>query len=242
MDGTDREGSVGKRVDDPAGDGADTGEAMPAGGAVGEVTVGAGPEVGAEPFARPAAAGGRRWVRWAWFGVLVAVAGLAALVLGTGFGRDPRVVDSAHLDQPAPPLVGATLAGGRFDLADYDGQVRVVNVWASWCAACEQEHPELIRAARRLQDRPVQFVGLNVQDDPDDARGMLDEMGHNPYPSVVDEDGSLAIDWGVFGVPETFLVDGDGVVRAKQTGPVTEQWLLDAVGALLAANDPGAGP
>lgn len=232
---------MGQRVDDPVGDAADAGEAIRFGEGT-EATADPRAEVGAEPFARPAAAAGRRWVRWTWFGVLVAVAGLAALVLGTGFGRDPSVVESTLLDQPAPPLRGATLAGGQFDLAVYDGQVRVVNVWASWCAACEQEHPELIRAARRLDGQPVQFVGLNVQDDPDDARAMLDEMGHNPYPSVVDRDGRIAIDWGVFGVPETFLVDRDGMVRAKQTGPVTEQWLLDAVGALLAADDPGAGP
>lgn len=230
---------MGKRVDGPAGYSGALGQGMPVGEAVSETTVDAKPEVGAEPFARPAASGGRRWVRWVSFGLLVAVAGVTAVVLGTGFGRDPRVVESAHLDQPAPPLRGATLEGGEFDLADYDGQVRVVNVWASWCAACEREHPELIRAARRLDGQPVQFVGLNVQDDPDDALAMLDEMGHNPYPSVVDRDGRFAIDWGVFGVPETFLVDREGVVRTKQTGPVTEQWLLDGVGALLAADHPG---
>lgn len=155
------------------------------------------------------------------------------MVLGVGFGRDPAVVESVHLDKPAPPLKGATLDGGQFDLADHQGQVRVVNVWASWCTACREEHPELIAAARRLAPNDVQFAGINFQDRRSDALAMLEEMGDNPYPSVVDRNGRIAIDWGVFGVPETFIVDQDGRVRAKAVGAVTEKWIVATVALLL---------
>lgn len=188
-----------------------------------------------DPSAASGACGPRRSRRARWVGLALVVGvavGLAA-VLGVGFGRDPSVVESVHLDQPAPPLRGETLEGGSFDLANYQGQVRVVNVWASWCTACREEHPELIAAARRLASYDVQFVGINFQDRREDALAMLDEMGDNPYPSVVDRKGRIAVDWGVFGVPETFLVDRNGRVRAKVVGAVTEEWLVEGVAWLL---------
>ncbi|MGH3665573.1 MAG: TlpA family protein disulfide reductase [Egibacteraceae bacterium] len=185
-------------------------------------------------------------------GGVVAVAGLLTVVLSAGFGRDPRIVPSVHMDRPAPPLAGETLEGGRFDRADHAGKVVVVNFWASWCTACKREHPDLVAAATRLRPFPVQFVGVNSQDTVEDARAVLAEMGAYPYPSVVDPRGTAGVDWGIFGVPETFVVDPRGRVRAKVTGAVTEDWLL-VVGMLLAEDledapahqerpEPGAAP
>ena len=179
----------------------------------------------------------RRSRRWPWLVILMLVAAGLAAVLAVGFGRNPRVVESVLLDRPAPPLAGPTLDGGTFDLADHRGKVVVVNVWASWCTVCREEHPDLEAAARRLAAHPVQFVGLNTQDKHDDAREFLEDMGGSSYPSVQDPDGRKGLDWGIFGVPETFVVDQRGRVRAKAVGAVTEQWLIANVGALVAERE-----
>ncbi|MDP8931144.1 MAG: redoxin domain-containing protein [Actinomycetota bacterium] len=183
--------------------------------------------------------GGGRRRRWLWLSLLLAVAVGAAAVLGVGFGRDPSLVESVLLDRPAPPLAGRTLEGGVFDLDDHGGQVVVVNVWASWCTVCREEHPELEVAARRLAPHGVRFVGLNTQDSVEDARAFLEEMGGSSYPSVRDPDGRKALDWGVFGVPETFLVDQRGRVRAKTVGAVTQEWLVGSAARLLAEDTAG---
>lgn len=131
-------------------------------------------------------------------------------------------------------LSGRTLAGGNFDLDDYRGKVVVVNVWASWCTACEQEHPELEAAARLLVPDGVQFVGLNTQDTDAAARRFLSGMGGSSYPSVRDPAARKAVDR----VPERFPVDGRGYVRAKAVGAVTRRWLIDNAARLLAEDAP----
>lgn len=171
--------------------------------------------------------------RWSWLLVLVALALGAVAVLSTGFGRDPSVVQPVLQDQPAPPLRGATLEGGTFDLADHRGHVVVVNVWASWCVPCRREHPLLERAAEQLGPAGVRFVGINTQDTVADARAFLEEMGGGAYPNVLDPDGRWAVEWGIFGVPETFVIDRDGRLRAKRIGELTAGWLPQAVEPLL---------
>jgi cytochrome c biogenesis protein CcmG/thiol:disulfide interchange protein DsbE len=181
--------------------------------------------------ARPRRSSRRRWL---WLVLLVVVAAGVAAAGTVGFGRDPRVVQSVLLDKPAPPLVGATLDGGAFDLADHRAQLVVVNVWASWCTACKKEHPELEAAAQRLADSGVQFVGINTQDTVPAAQRFLEDMGGSSYPSVLDPDGRKSLDWGVFGVPETFFVDASGRVRVKAVGAVNEDFLLATAAGLLA--------
>ena len=105
------------------------------------------------------------------------------------------------------------------------------NVWASWCVSCRQEHPVLNQFA---QQHPVSIIGLNYKDKPEDAQQWLAALG-NPYTdSVMDMDGRIGLDWGVYGVPETFIVDKQGIVRYKHTGPVTEADLQQTLMPLIA--------
>ena len=185
-----------------------------------------------------ASAGRRRKRRWLWLCAALVVTGgiAAALAVLSGRGSDP--VEAVFLDEPAPALSGPTLGGRRFSLADHRGEVVVVNVWASWCTVCKEEHPDLEAAARKLRPSGVRFIGLDTMDTVEDARAFLDEMGGSSYPSVLDLEGRKARDWGVFGVPTTFLVDQRGRVRAKVFGAVTEQWLIASVGDLLREGQP----
>ena len=166
--------------------------------------------------------------------------GLAALFLmQLTSGRNVAEIPSALIGQPAPetnlpPLEGMALPG--IDSKDFAGKVTVVNVWASWCAPCREEHPLLLALSG---DKRFGMAGLNYKDAPENARRFLGSLG-NPYSAVgVDQAGRTAIDWGVYGVPETFLVDKDGKILFKHVGPLTEQAvtgdLLPAIEKALAA-------
>lgn len=157
--------------------------------------------------------------------VFVVLAGLFLVRLG---GDDPSRVPSALIDKPVPtfalpPLEGLT-ANGRpvpgLSNEDLKGRVTVVNVWASWCAPCRQEHPLLMELAK---DPSIRLVGINQKDNPDNARRFLGTLG-NPFAAVgTDSNGRVSIDWGVYGVPETFIVGPDGTIRHKHIGPLTPQ-------------------
>lgn len=167
--------------------------------------------------------------------MLVAAAALVVLtVLGVGFGRDPRVVDSVLIDRPAPELAAETLDGDWFELADHRGDVVLVNVWASWCPPCVEEFPVLMDAARQLGPSGLHVVGINSQDREQAARDFLDEMdAEGLFPHVADPDGQVAVGWGVFGLPETFVIDQDGLVRGKVIGLLTHEWVARNVVPLL---------
>ncbi|MFS8976350.1 DsbE family thiol:disulfide interchange protein [Cupriavidus necator] len=147
-----------------------------------------------------------------------------AVALAAGLRHDPRELPSPLVGKAAPafrlPLLepeGRTLAS-----ADMRGEVWLLNVWASWCAACRTEHPVLVDFAARS---PVPLYGLNYKDKSGAARDWLQRLG-NPYAaSLVDADGRVGIDYGVYGVPETFVIDQQGVVRYRQVGPVTREVL-----------------
>jgi cytochrome c biogenesis protein CcmG/thiol:disulfide interchange protein DsbE len=171
---------------------------------------------------------------------VVAVIAAAVAVLGSGIGGDPTVVPARAVGGPAPALRGTTLDGATFDLAQHRGNIVLVNVWASWCGPCRDEIPLLDAAARRLGPRGLRVVGVDTQDKPQRAREFLAEVagtvgtvGTVAYPSIDDSAGRVAVDWGTFGVPETFLVDRDGTVRARVVGEVSPRWIDDEVVPLL---------
>lgn len=167
--------------------------------------------------------------RWSLLALVVLGCLGLTLPLALALGRPGAASPSGVVGAPAPPLAGQTLDGGSFDLADVRGSVVLVNVWASWCAPCREEIPLLAAAAREWGPRGLQVVGIDVNDDSTAARGFLADLGGVPFPSVVDVDGRLSVEWGTTGVPETFVVDRDGTVVAKRFGAVTEAWLVEEV-------------
>ena len=172
---------------------------------------------------------------------LVLFFGLVAF-LAVGLKRDPREIPSPLVGKPAPAFSLPTLTGGKpFSPADYKGQVWMFNVWATWCVACREEHPLLVEFSK-TQSIPI--VGLSYKEiqAADQANGPLSndaklglarerslrflQRQGDPYKlSVMDLDGSVGIDYGVYGVPETYLIDREGVIRYKQVGPVTPELL-----------------
>jgi cytochrome c biogenesis protein CcmG/thiol:disulfide interchange protein DsbE len=148
--------------------------------------------------------------------------------LGAGLKLDPREVPSPLIDRPVPAFRLQTLDTPSRLLSSEDmrGQVWLLNVWASWCGGCREEHPTLVEFAKT---RVVPIVGLDYKDQPDDARRWLDDLG-NPYvTSVSDPDGRTGIEFGVYGVPETFIIDKAGIIRHKQIGPITPDILRDTI-------------
>jgi cytochrome c biogenesis protein CcmG, thiol:disulfide interchange protein DsbE len=169
------------------------------------------------------------------------VVGFFALVilLAVGLKRDPRVVPSPLIDKPAPAFELPRLGSAeRFSPKDMQGKVWLLNVWASWCVTCRDEHPVLVDFARTKR---VPLVGLNYKDQKDDALKWLARFG-DPYQfSVVDADGRIGIDYGVYGVPETYLIDRAGVIRYKQIGPVTHELLKGKIVPMIEALEKGSG-
>jgi cytochrome c biogenesis protein CcmG/thiol:disulfide interchange protein DsbE len=166
---------------------------------------------------------------------LLIVAALVAL-FASQIGRDPSLVPSALIGHPAPSFDLAPPAGIQvpgFSNADLSGQVSVVNVFASWCVPCRAEHPLLMQLADRGD---IALFGINHNDEPANAAAFLDELG-NPFARIgSDRDRRVSIDWGVYGVPETFVVDAAGIIRFKHVGPLTPQSLArDLLPAIAAA-------
>jgi cytochrome c biogenesis protein CcmG/thiol:disulfide interchange protein DsbE len=164
---------------------------------------------------------------------LVAFLGLAVLfVIRLGAG-DPSQIPSALIGHPAPqtnlpPLAGLARDGTPvpgLDPAALRGEVSVLNVWASWCIPCRDEAPLLLRLA---QDKRIRIVGINYKDQPDNARRFLGRYGDPYAANGADENGRAAIEWGVYGVPETFVVGRDAHIAYKLIGPITPE-NLDAV-------------
>ena len=167
-------------------------------------------------------------------------AALALLFVVRLHAGDPSRLPSALFGRPAPAFALASLEGLQADgrpvpglsQADLKGRVTIVNVWASWCAPCRQEHPLLMDLARTGAAR---VVGINYKDNPENARRFLGALG-NPFAAVgVDPNGRAAIDWGVYGVPETFIVGPDGTIRHKHVGPLTPETLPGFQAALRSA-------
>ena len=142
--------------------------------------------------------------------------------LAVGLKLDPREVPSPFIGKPSPAFNLPQLAepGKSFGNADLQGQVSLLNVWASWCVSCKQEHPFLLKLAKQ---KILPIYGLDYKDEREAGMDWLNRLG-NPYTvSVFDADGKVGIEWGVYGVPETFVIDKHGVIRHKHTGPITEE-------------------
>jgi cytochrome c biogenesis protein CcmG/thiol:disulfide interchange protein DsbE len=158
---------------------------------------------------------------------------ILAVLLGVGLTLNPRELPSPFIGKPAPAFSRPQLHEGQpdFDPAQMKGQVWLLNVWASWCMPCREEHPLWVEAARQQQ---VTLVGLNYKDDERAATDWLRKLG-DPYRSIaVDRDGKVGIDYGVYGVPETFVIDRDGVIRLKHVGAMTPDVWRETVLPLLA--------
>lgn len=168
-------------------------------------------------------------------GIFVALAAVFLIRLETA--GNPEAVPSALIGRPVPAFDLPSLDGVNqpgLKAADLKGTVTVVNVFASWCGPCRVEHPQLLELAR---DGRIRLVGINYKDVPANAVRFLDELG-NPYSAIgVDRNGRTAIDWGVYGVPETFIVDASGIIRHKHIGPIDaaalEATVLPAIEAAL---------
>ncbi len=145
---------------------------------------------------------------------------IMAVFLAVGLKLNPRDIPSPYIDKSAPTFTLPQLhdPGKKLSLSDMQGKVWLLNVWASWCVSCRAEHPLLNYLTRQV---PVPLIGLNYKDHPTDAKEWLRKLG-NPYQvSIMDLEGRTGIDWGVYGVPETFVMDKNNIVRYKHTGPIT---------------------
>ena len=157
----------------------------------------------------------------------VVFAALAALFYAGMQREDPDALPSTRIGQPAPAMTLTQLgAEPPFELeALSEPGVKLVNYWASWCAPCRAEHPNL----ETLAQEGVPIYGINYKDDPAKALAFLEELG-DPYAGLgADESGRTGIDWGLYGVPETFVIDGDGIVRLRFAGPITERMLEERI-------------
>lgn len=180
------------------------------------------------PIAAPRR-GQRRLIVAAWL-----IAGAAAIVaiLTMSLGRPSGPVDTPIIGRAAPVFDLETLDGERLSLEGFRGSPVVLNFWASWCLPCREEAPLLTAADTTYRPLGLRILGVVYQDNPQNARDFMTRYGQ-AYPGLLDPDGRTAIDYGVFGIPETFFIDATGVVRARQIGALTEVDLRLQIEALL---------
>jgi cytochrome c biogenesis protein CcmG/thiol:disulfide interchange protein DsbE len=155
---------------------------------------------------------------------------LLVVLLGVGLTLNPRLIPSPLIGKPVPvfelPLLNKE---GVFSSEDFKGHITLLNVWASWCYACRQEH----ETVKQISRSGLRVVGFNYKDKKQDAMQWLAQLG-NPYQVIIaDEDGRGGMDWGVYGAPETFLIDEQGIIRHKVIGPVSDQQNYDELMAAI---------
>jgi len=168
-------------------------------------------------------------------------------LLAYGMTVDPKDIPSPLPGRPAPDFALQVLDGvggipqGTEDsvrLTQHRGDVVVVNFWASWCLSCRSEHAVLSMGARQYEDRDVHFYGVLYNDTPENGREWIRRMGGQSYPALLDPGARTAVDFGLYGVPETFFIGRDGRVAHKQVGPVTPELLREQLETLLAQAPP----
>lgn len=173
------------------------------------------------------------------------VAGVALVVIGVAFasrfGVDPELTASPLIGEPVPDVTIPYLeTSGDLALRDLEGDIVVVNFWASWCTACRQEHEALVGGANAYEQLGVTFVGVNYQDQVGRAVAFLDDLGRSPVTLYVEDVGSrTAVHFGVLGLPETFFIDRDGTIAGKVSGPLTGPLLTGTLDRMLLGEDIG---
>ena len=153
---------------------------------------------------------------------------IAVGFLFKGLFLDPHEVPSPLVGKPAPAFTAPLLSEPekRFNTVDMKGKVWLLNVWASWCVACREEHPALMEMAKLSE---IATYGLDYKDTDAEAQAVIDANG-NPYKAIMtDADGKVGIDYGVYGVPETYVIDKAGIIRYKQIGPITEEAFFNKI-------------
>lgn len=173
----------------------------------------------------------------------VVAAGIAVMVLGIifagRFNTDITLAASPLIDEPVSDVSIRYLdSADEFRLSDYEGDIVVVNFWASWCLNCRVEHDALNQAAAGYEDLGVTFVGIAYKDDLAASRAFLDELGRgDPYVYGVDEGSRVAVEFGVLGLPETFFIDREGIIRGKVSGPLSSEFLNRTIEAIALGQD-----
>lgn len=169
------------------------------------------------------------------FGFTVPVVALLAF----GLTRDPNAIASPLPGRPAPDFTLPIIENGSgvVSLADQRGSVVVLNFFASWCLECRYEHAALATASARYADQGVRFFSVLYNDTPEKGRAWIEQMGGQPYPALHDEGARTAIDYGLYGVPETFIIDRDGRIVRKKIGPWGLEELAGAIEEVLSAGD-----
>lgn len=192
------------------------------------------------PGVRGNATGRLSLQRWL-FVLPVLLFGLVATYLGLGLTRDPTTLPSALINQPVPEFALPPLYDDEPGLssANLRGDVVLVNMFASWCVPCRVEHPIITRLAEKER---IPVYGINVKDKPEDAKVWLAQLG-NPYRRIgADRNGRVSIDWGVYGIPETFVIDRESRIRYRHVGPITTSDLTEKLLPMIRALAGGSSP
>ena len=165
--------------------------------------------------------------------VVVGILGLV-VTLALAFRRDPHDIRTGTVNKPAPAFTLERLDGsGKLALADLSGKVVIVNFFASWCLPCIQENPALVRVFERYRGSDVVMLGVDFQESRDNGLTYVRRMGIG-WPTVGDDDGRVALSYGVFGPPETFFIGADGIIAGRHIGPIDEPTLVNAIEKLRA--------
>ncbi len=175
--------------------------------------------------------------------LLASVVGILAL-FALGLGNDPRNIPSPLVNRPASDFSAPALAGGPpVSLSEQRGKWVLVNFWGSWCVSCVAEHPYLLELAAQVRDRDdFIIIGVDFRDSVEGGRAFLREHGNPGYRHAFDPEQKIAIDWGVYGAPESYLVDPRGMIRLKHTGPLYRGWFERVALPLMSKGETAAAP
>ena len=178
-----------------------------------------------------------RFAAWA----VVAVTVVVAVVFASRFGADPRLSDSPLMGRPVPDVTLPRLIGdGEMSLRSLEGDIVVINFFASWCLECREEHDALVATSKSFSGSDVTFVGIAYQDEPSDSLDFLAREGTSEATEyLIDEGSRAAVAFGVFGIPETYFVDPSGTVVGRVIGPTDSLTLGSAIDAIRRGEDPG---